>query len=168
MHCWWKASLSRFLTPSRDHSVQKLHTFALVHLPIDLDEDTSVAESHDKQGEHIQRHKVKHVVCRLLPAMQETSMGHTLSEVHSISFNGPKDEQLRMKSVKMKDEYHAVTEKYKQRLYLFILNKQNKEPCNEGGSLTPCALKSFNATQSVPVIQYQSRYIKVNEAKVDS
>lgn len=75
------------------------HTFALVHLPIDLGEDAGVAESHDKQGEDIQCHKVKHVVCRLLPRIRETSMGHTLSEVHSISFNGPKDEQLRMKSV---------------------------------------------------------------------
>ena len=75
------------------------HTFSLVHLPIDLDEDAGVAESHDKQGEDIQRHKVKHVVCRLLPAMLETPMGHTLSEVHSISLNGPKDEQLRMNRV---------------------------------------------------------------------
>lgn len=70
-----------------------------MHLSIDLGEDASVAESHDKQGEDIQRHKVKHVICRLLPAMLETSMGHTLSEVHSISFNGPKDEQLKVKRV---------------------------------------------------------------------
>ena len=68
-----------------------------MHLPIDLGEDAGVAESHDKQGEDIQRHKVKHVVCRLLPEIPETSMGYTLSEVHSVSFNGPEDEELRMK-----------------------------------------------------------------------
>ncbi len=73
-----------------------LRTFA-VHLPIDLGEDAGVAESHDKQRKDIQCHKVKHVVCRLLPEIPETSMGCTLNEVHSISFNGPKDEQLRMK-----------------------------------------------------------------------
>lgn len=80
-------------------SLQRPHTFALVHLPIDLGEDARVAENHNKQGENIQRHKVKHVVCRLLPAMRETSMGDTLSEVRSISFDGPKDEQLRMERV---------------------------------------------------------------------
>lgn len=71
-----------------------------MHLAIDLGEDAGVAESHDKQGEDIQRHKVKHVVCRLLPEIPETSVGHTLSEVHSFSFNGPKDEQLRVQSGK--------------------------------------------------------------------
>lgn len=113
-----RSSVPHQIHPSWGHNVQKLHTFALVHLPIDLGEDTSVAESHDKQGEDIQGHKVKHVVCRLLPAMLETSMGHTLSEVHSISFYGPKDKQLRMKSVKMKDEYHALTQKHK--LYICL------------------------------------------------
>lgn len=78
-------------------SLQRSHTFALVHLPIDLGEDARVAENHNKQGEDIQRHKVKHVVCRLLPVMRETSMGDALSEVRPISFDGPKDEQLRMK-----------------------------------------------------------------------
>lgn len=73
------------------------HTFALVHLPTDLGEDAGVAEHHDKQGEDIQRHKVKHVVCCLLPAMLEASMGHTLSEVHPVCLNGPKDEKLRMR-----------------------------------------------------------------------
>lgn len=70
-----------------------------MHLPIDLGEDACVAENHNKQGEDIQCHKVKHVVCRLLPAMRETSMGDTLSEVRSISFNGPKDKQLRVERV---------------------------------------------------------------------
>lgn len=40
-------------------------------------------------------------------------MGHTLSEVHSISFNGPKDEQLDGKSEDMKREEETVTGKYK-------------------------------------------------------
>lgn len=79
-------------------------------LPIDLGEDAGVAENHDKQREDVQRNKVKHVVCGLLPQMQEASMGHTLSEVHSFSFNGPKDEQLRMKRAKdMKEECEEVT-----------------------------------------------------------
>lgn len=73
-------------------------------LPIDLGEDAGVAENHDKQGEDIQRNKVKHVVCRLLPEEREASMGHTLSEVRSVSFNGPKDEQLRMKRVQRHEE----------------------------------------------------------------
>lgn len=86
------------------------HTFVLVDLPIDLGEDAGVAENHDKQREDVQRDKVKHVVCCLLPQIQETSMGHTLSEVHSFSFNGPKDEQLRVKRAKdMKDESDVVT-----------------------------------------------------------
>lgn len=78
-------------------SLQRSHTFALVHLPTDLGEDARVAENHNKQGEDIQRHKVKHVVCCPLPVMRETSMGDALSEVRPISFDGPKDEQLRMK-----------------------------------------------------------------------
>lgn len=68
-----------------------------MHLPIDLDKDAAVAESHNQQGADIQCDKVKHVVGGLLPAMLETSVGHTLSEVHSFGFNRPKDEQLRMK-----------------------------------------------------------------------
>ena len=75
-----------------------------MHLPIDSDEDAGVAESHDKQREDIQRHKVKHVVCRLLPQIREASMGDTLSEVHSVGFNGPKDKQLRMKRVYRDEE----------------------------------------------------------------
>lgn len=86
------------------------HTFVLVDLPIDLGEDAGVAENHDKQREDVQRNKVKHVVCGLLPQMQETSVGHTLSEVHSFSFNGPKDEQLRMKRARdMKEQCEQVT-----------------------------------------------------------
>lgn len=81
------------------HNFYEAHTFALVHLPIDLGEDAGVAESHDKQRKDIQRHKVKHVVCCLLPEIGETSMGHTLNEVQSISFDGPKDKQLKMKKV---------------------------------------------------------------------
>lgn len=44
---------------------------------------------------------MKHVVRRLLPEIPETSVGHTLSEVHSISFDGPKDEQLDGESVEI-------------------------------------------------------------------
>lgn len=36
-------------------------------------------------------------------------MGHTLSEVHAFSLNGPKDEQLRVERAKdMKDECEEV------------------------------------------------------------
>lgn len=84
---------------------QVTHTFVLVDLPIDLGEDAGVAENHDKQREDVQGNKVKHVVSCLLPQVQEASVGHTLSEVHPLSFNGPKDEQLRMERAKdMKDE----------------------------------------------------------------
>lgn len=89
------------------------HTFALADLPINLGENAGVAENHDKQGEDIQCNKVKHVVCRLLPEIPETSVGHTLSEVHSISFNGPKDEQLDGKSIEtMRYERETVPEKH--------------------------------------------------------
>lgn len=48
---------------------------------------------------------MKHVVRRLLPEIPETSVGHALSEVHSISFDGPKDEQLDGESTeRMGDE----------------------------------------------------------------
>lgn len=88
------------------------HTFALADLPIDLGQNAGVAENHDKQGEDIERDKVKHVVRRLLPQIPETAVGHTLSEVHSISFDGPKDEQLDGESGEtMRDEREAVPEK---------------------------------------------------------
>lgn len=72
------------------------HTFALKHLPIDLDEDVGVAETHDKQRENIECHEMEHVVDCLLPAVLEASMRHTLSEVYSLSFDSPEDEQLDM------------------------------------------------------------------------
>lgn len=79
--------------------------------------------------------------------MQEASVGHTLSEVHSFSFNGPKDEQLRMKRAKdMKDECEEVTVQQLTSFYCVISAKYR---CKEhaAGSLT-AALKHFNASQN--------------------
>lgn len=88
------------------------HTFALVHLPIDLGEDARVAEGGDEQRENKERHKVKHVVRRLLPALPETSMSCTLSEVHAIHLHSTEDEELRMRRdeefVCIKQTWHVV------------------------------------------------------------
>lgn len=78
---------------------RRSRTFALAHLPSDLGEDAAVAEGHDKQREDIERHKVKHVVRRLLPAVPETPVAGALSEVGPLGLNGPKDEKLRMRRV---------------------------------------------------------------------
>jgi len=80
------------------------HTFSLGHLPVDLDEDAGVAEGHDQQGEDVQRHKVEHVVGRLLPRVPEAPVSHTLREVHAVGFNGAKDEQLEAEGEKTDEE----------------------------------------------------------------
>lgn len=67
---------------------------ALVQLSVDLDEDAGVTAAHDQQGNHVQRHEMKHVVRRLLPALVETAVRDALSEVLALRFDGPEDEQL--------------------------------------------------------------------------
>ena len=69
-------------------------TFVLVVLPVDLDEDPGVAATHYQQREHIEGDEVKHVVDCLLPSLLETSMGHTLGEVHAFCLDGAEDKQL--------------------------------------------------------------------------
>lgn len=60
-------------------------------LPIDPGEDAGVAENHDKQREDLQGEEVKEVVSCLW-LRQEAPAAHTLTEVHSFSFNGHEDE----------------------------------------------------------------------------
>lgn len=71
-------------------------TFVLasVHLAVDFNQDTCIAQAHDEQREHIQCDKVKHIVCCLLPMLLETSMCSTLDKVNALGLNRPKDEQL--------------------------------------------------------------------------
>lgn len=76
-------------------------TFVLasVHLAIDFNQDTCIAQAHDKQREHIQRDKVKHVICRLLPMLLEASMCSTLNKVNSFGLNCPENEQLSHRDI---------------------------------------------------------------------
>lgn len=70
-------------------------TFAVVQLSVDLNEDAGVAAAHDQQWNHIQSHKMKHVVCCLMPALVETAVCDTLSEVNMLRFDSSEDEQLQ-------------------------------------------------------------------------
>ncbi len=66
-----------------------------MQLSVDLDEDTGVTAAHDQQRNHVQRHEMKHVVCRLMPAFVETPVCDALSKVHALCFDRPEDEQLQ-------------------------------------------------------------------------
>lgn len=66
-----------------------------MQLSVDLDEDAGVTAAHDQQRNHVQRHEMKHVVRRLVPALVETPVCDTLSEVHALRFDRPEDEQLQ-------------------------------------------------------------------------
>lgn len=66
-----------------------------MQLSVDLDEDAGVTAAHDQQRNHVQRHEMKHVVRRLLPALLETAVRDALSEVLALRFDGPEDEQLQ-------------------------------------------------------------------------
>lgn len=71
-------------------------TFVLasMHLAVDFNQDTCIAQAHDKQRKHIQCDKVEHVICRLLPVVLEASMCSTLDKVNSLGLNCPENEQL--------------------------------------------------------------------------
>lgn len=70
-------------------------TFGVVQLSVDLDEDAGVAAAHDQQRNHIQGHKMKHVVRRLVPALVKAAVCDALSEVHVLGFDRSEDEQLQ-------------------------------------------------------------------------
>jgi len=70
---------------------QKSVTFTTRHLPVDFHKDSSIAEAHYQQREHIQGDKVEHVVGCFLPAVLEASMCYTLHKVNSFSLNCPEN-----------------------------------------------------------------------------
>ena len=75
-----------------------MFTFVFVDLPIDLDENSGVAEAHDQERYDVERDEVEHVIGGLLPSLPETSMCDTLGEVHFLSLDGSEDEQLGRRS----------------------------------------------------------------------
>lgn len=71
-------------------------TFVLtpVHLAVDFNQDTCIAQTHDEQREHIKRDKVKHVVCRFLPVLLKAAVCSALDKVDTFGLNCPENEQL--------------------------------------------------------------------------
>lgn len=66
-------------------------TFIFVLLSGYLDEDVRVTAAHDQQRDDVESDKVEHVVDSFLPSLMETAMGHALSEVHMVRFDGSED-----------------------------------------------------------------------------
>lgn len=96
------------MTQSFTRAAARGFTFGVVQLSVDLDEDAGVAAAHDQQRNYIQSHKMKHVVCRLLPALVKTAVRDALSEVHALGFDGPEDEQLREEETEENNAIIAV------------------------------------------------------------
>lgn len=69
-------------------------TFVPQVLQVDVQQDAAVAAAHHQQGDDVQRDEVKHVVKRLLPAVDEAAVSHTLSEVDGLHPDRSEDKQL--------------------------------------------------------------------------